>query len=323
MIPLYPLRFRLLVRRYLWGGRRLESCLGKPIGPGSDYAESWEICDHGADQSIVDQGPLAGTTLGELVRVRGEELLGRAHPQPHFPLLVKFLDAAQVLSVQVHPNDEQAARQTPPDLGKTEAWVILAAEPGSKVYAGLRPGVDRAQLAAAIAEGTCERLLHQFEPQAGDCLFIPAGTVHALGKGLLVAEIQQSSDTTFRLYDWNRVGPDGRPRPLHVDEGLAVVDFQRGPVAPQQPQPTARPWASRLVECDKFTIDRWDFDRPQTIGGDQRFHIICVLEGAVRIARDPHGQSLPKGGTALLPACLAGVRLEPQGRTVLLDGYIE
>jgi mannose-6-phosphate isomerase len=227
-----------------------------------------------------------------------------------------------VLSVQVHPNDEQAARQSSPDLGKTEAWIILAAEPGSKVYAGLRPGVDRQQLAAAIAEGTCERLLHSFQPRPGDCLFIPAGTVHALGDGLLVAEVQQSSDTTFRLFDWNRAGPDGLPRPLHVEQGLAVTDFQRGPIDPQKPQPTDRHWVSRLVECDKFTIDRWDFAERQTIGDDQRFHIVCVLEGAVRIAGDPHPEPLPKGGTALLPACLGGVALEPQGRTVLLDAYV-
>ncbi len=147
------------------------------------------------------------------------ELLGRHHPQSRFPLLVKFLDAALPLSVQVHPNDEQAARLNPPDLGKTEAWYILSADPGSTIYAGLRPGVDRQQLADAIGQGTCEKLLHHFQPKAGDCLFIPAGTVHALGAGLLVAEVQQSSDTTFRLYDWNRVGPDGKPRPLHVEQG--------------------------------------------------------------------------------------------------------
>ena len=251
--------------------------------------------DHGADQSIVDQGPLAGTTLGELVRQRGPELLGRHHPQSRFPLLVKFLDAAQPLSVQVHPNDEQAARLNPPDLGKTEAWYILSADPGSTIYAGLRPGVDRQQLADAIRQGTCEKLLHHFQPKAGDCLFIPAGTVHALGAGLLVAEVQQSSDTTFRLYDWNRVGPDGKPRPLHVEQGLAVVDFQRGPVDPVQPQPTDRPWVSRLVACEKFIMDRWDFDQPQTIGGDDRFHIVCVLQGAVRIEGDPQSRTLVQG----------------------------
>ena len=140
MSPLYPFRFRLLLRRYLWGGRRFESHLGKPLGPGNDYAESWEVCDHGNDQSIVDAGPLAGASLGELVRCRGQELLGRAAPLERFPLLVKFLDATAVLSVQVHPHDEHAARMTPPDLGKTEAWVILAAEPQSRIYAGLQVG---------------------------------------------------------------------------------------------------------------------------------------------------------------------------------------
>jgi mannose-6-phosphate isomerase len=165
-------------------------------------------------------------------------------------------------------------------------------------------------------------MLHHFEPKAGDCLFIPAGTVHALGAGLLVAEVQQSSDTTFRLYDWNRFGPDGKPRPLHVESGLAVVDFQRGPVDPVQPQPSERPWVCHLVACDKFIMDRWEFDRPQTIGGDDRFHIVCVLQGAVRIERDPQKSPLSKGGTALLPASLGPARLVPQQRTVLLDAYM-
>jgi mannose-6-phosphate isomerase len=322
VVPLYPLRFRLLVRRYLWGSRRLETCLGKPIGPGSDYAESWEVCDHGTDQSVIDHGPLAGTTLGDLGRNRGPELFGRHDPQPRFPLLVKFLDAALALSVQVHPDDEQAARQTPPDFGKTEAWVVLAADPGSTIYAGLRPGVDRRQLADAIHNGTCEALLHCFQPQAGDCLFIPAGTVHALGAGLLIAEVQQSSDTTFRLYDWNRVGPDGKPRPLHVEQGMAVVDFQRGPIGPVEPQKTDRAWVSRLVACDKFIMDRWEFGEPQPMGGDDRFHIITILEGAVRIEGDPQIAPLSKGGTALLPASLGRLRIVPQQPTVLLDVYL-
>ena len=178
-------------------------------------------------------------------------------------------------------------------------------------------------MAAAIAEGTCERAAAPL-PARGRAIAssFPPGTVHALGGGLLVAEIQQSSDTTFRLFDWNRVGPDGKPRALHVEQGLAVVDFQRGPVIPCKPQPTDRPWASRLVECDKFMMDRWDFDQPQTIGGDHRFHIVCVLEGAVRIAGDPHADPLPKGGTALLPASIGDVELEPEGRAVLLDAFI-
>lgn len=322
MDALYPLRFRPIFRRYIWGGRRLGTLLGKPIGPGDDYAESWEICDRVADQSIVDGGPLAGATLGGLVSQRGRELLGRHHPQARFPLLLKFLDATRTLSVQVHPDDARAAQLTPPDLGKTEAWVVLAAQPGSTIYAGLKPGVDQEALAEAIRRGTCEEMLHRFQPEPGDCVFLQAGTVHALGEGLLVAEIQQSSDTTYRLFDWNRLGPDGRPRQLHVEQGLEAIDYGRGPVGPQQPQETGRPGVSRLVECENFILDRWRFDAPQPTGGDRRCRIISVLEGALRIEHDPIGVEIPPGGTILLPAGLGQVDLMPQGSAVLLDAYL-
>ena len=322
MDDLYPLRFRPIFRRYIWGGRRLGILLGKQIGPGDDYAESWEICDRGEDQSAVECGPLAGTTLGQLVAERGEELLGRHHPQDRFPLLLKFLDATRTLSVQVHPDDARAARLNPPDLGKTEAWVVLAAEPGSTIYAGLKPGVGHQALAEAIRGGTCQELLHRFQPEVGDCVFIAAGTVHALGEGLLVAEIQQSSDTTYRLFDWDRLGPDGKPRQLHVEQALEAIDYDRGPVGPQQPHETGRPGISRLVECEKFILDHWRFDAPQPAGGDRRCHIISVLGGSLRVERDPTGRAIPPGGTVLLPAGLGQVELRPQGGTVLLDAYL-
>lgn len=322
MDALYPLRFRPIFRRYIWGGRRLGTLLGKPIGPENDYAESWEICDRGSDQSVVQHGPLAGATLGELVARRGGELLGRHHPQDRFPLLLKFLDAARTLSVQVHPDDARAARLTPPDLGKTECWVVLAAEPGSTIYAGLKPGVDREALAEAIRDGRCQELLHRLRPEVGDCVFIAAGTVHALGEGLLVAEIQQSSDTTYRLFDFNRVGPDGKPRPLHVEQGLEAIDYDLGPVGPQPPQTTGRPGVSRLVTCEKFILDRWRFDTPQPAGGDRRCHIVTVLEGSLRVEHDPTGREILPGGTVLLPAELGQVQLSPKGSTVLLDAYL-
>src|SRR5688572_11755659 len=265
------LRFQPLFRRYLWGGRRLGTMLGKPIGDGDDYAESWEIVDHDADQSVVAAGPLAGRTLTELMRHHREELLGRHAAHEHFPLLLKYLDCQRTLSVQVHPNDEQAAKLDPPDLGKTEAWVVLAAEPGSRIYAGLKPGVDRMTLERELARGNCEACLHEFEPRVGDCLLIEAGTVHALGAGLLVAEIQQASNTTFRLFDWNRLDADGKPRALHVEQSLDTIDYNRGPVNPLLPQPTQNPNVERLVACDKFVLDRWHFDTPQTIENDDRF----------------------------------------------------
>jgi len=320
--PLHPLRFQPVLRRYIWGGRRLSTELGKEIGPEDDYAESWEVVDHGEDQSLVAEGPLAGTALGSLVRERGEELLGRHAPMDRFPLLLKFLDARRTLSVQVHPNDQQAAQLDPPDFGKTECWIVMAADPGSLIYAGLKPAVDRPALEQAVREGTCEEMLHRIEPQPGDCVFIPAGTVHALGEGLLVAELQQSSDTTYRLFDWNRVGADGKPRQLHVEQGLDVTDFDRGPVQSQTPQPTDRPGVECMVRCDKFVLDRWVMDQPRDLGGGERCHIVSVLTGSVNVAGDPAERPLTRGDTMLLPASVGAVKVTPNEPTVLLDGYL-
>jgi mannose-6-phosphate isomerase len=322
MNELYPLRFEPIFRRYLWGGRRLATVLGKSLGKGEDYAESWEVVDHGADQSVVTHGPLAGKTLHELVVDRGAELLGRHAPQKQFPLLMKFLDAIQTLSLQVHPNDAQAAKLDPPDLGKTEAWVVLAAEPGSKMYAGLQPGVDRETLRKHLEAGTCEECLHQFEPKVGDCVLLEAGTVHAIGAGLLIAEIQQASDTTFRLYDWNRLGPDGKPRPLHVEQALAVTDFDRGPVLPEQPRPVEGSMIVRLAACDKFVLDRWDITEPRACGGDNRCHLLAVIEGSTDLAGDPRGKPLAIGHTVLIPAGCGAVIVTPTDHVVLLDMYL-
>lgn len=321
MIPLYPFRFRPMFRRYIWGGTRLGSSLGKAVGA-DPCAESWEICDHGPDQSLVEFGPLAGTSLGELVGTRGTELLGRHHPQSRFPLLVKFLDAAEMLSVQVHPDDARAARLTPPDLGKTEAWVVLETEPAGLIYAGLKPGVDRDDLETSIREGTCQECLHSFHPAVNDCIFLEAGTPHTFGGGVLVAEVQQASDVTHRLFDWNRLGPDGKPRPLHVELGLDAINYERGPVSPQKPVPTDRPEVTRLVDCDRFVLDRWDLQTPQSIGGDYRCHIIIVVQGNLRIEGDPCLAPVQRGSTALLPANLGTVELRPHGRAVLLDAYL-
>jgi mannose-6-phosphate isomerase len=314
----YLLRFEPIFRRYLWGGRRLGTVLRKPIGAGEDYAESWEVVDHGADQSVVASGPLKGRFLGDLVREQADELLGLHAGRKQFPLLLKFLDCNRTLSVQVHPNDQQAAKLTPPDLGKTEAWVVLAAEPGSKIYAGLRHGVDRLQVAEALDEGRLEECLHTIEPRVGECLYIPAGTVHALGAGLLVAEIQQASDTTFRLFDWNRVDADGKPRALHVQQGLEAIDFSLGPLEPQSPRAVGGE-LQRLVDCEKFVLDRMGLSSPEAVGGDERCHLIVVIDGEVEAERSPDGRPLAVGDTALVPAGAGAIESKPRDRAVILD----
>jgi mannose-6-phosphate isomerase len=322
MLPLYPLRFTPLLKRYLWGGRRLATVLGKELGPENDYGESWELCDHGEDQSRVATGPLRNVPLGDLVRRHGADILGRHHPRPGFPLLIKFLDARQNLSMQVHPNDALAAKIAPPDNGKTEAWYVLHAEPESEIYAGLRPGVDRGQFERSLRGGGGAELVHRFSARAGDCVFLPAGAVHALGRGILVAEVQQSSDVTYRLFDWDRLGPDGKPRQLHLERGLESVDFSLGPIFPQAARPIEDTPVARLVECDKFIIDRWRTDAPATIGGDERFHILQPLAGEMRIEGDPESKPLQLGDTCLLPAGWGPAQVIPAGQSAFLDIYL-
>ncbi len=324
MSTLYPLRFLPVYKDYLWGGRSFERLFGRELEAGKIYAESWEVADHREGQSVVRAGPLSGQSLHELVAARGEELVGRHAPVQRFPLLVKFLDARKRLSVQVHPNDEQARNMGLADPGKTEAWVILAAEPGSRIWAGFSRAVDRRAVAEAIRCGQLETLLHHFEPKPGQCVFLPAGTVHALGEGIVVAEIQQTSDNTFRLFDWNRTGPDGKPRPLHVEQALAVIDYQRPPVGPQSPEPGSEPGTETLVSCEKFVLTRRTVTAPTGIGGDDRFHIVIVLSGNATVEDDPCSEPLGAGQTMLLPAALGQVRFSPTSErpVTLLDTYL-
>jgi mannose-6-phosphate isomerase len=322
MTVLPPLRFKPILRDYIWGGRHLATDLGKPLGNMERAAESWEIVDHGADQSIVAEGPLAGRSLHELVSSRGDEVFGRHRPRGQFPLLFKFLDCQKTLSVQVHPNDQQAAKLDPPDLGKTEAWVILAAAAGSKVYAGLKRGVDRPTLERALAGGKCDDCLHEFEPRVGDCILIEAGTVHALGAGLLVAEIQQSSDTTYRLFDWNRVDRDGKPRELHINQALDTIDFARGPVNPVSPVTMSSPDIERLVSCDKFILDRRRMNGVHTMPNDDQFHILVDIEGTMEVKSIHGAESLGRGDTILIPSSASGVTIVGQGGPTVLDMYL-
>jgi mannose-6-phosphate isomerase len=318
-----PLKFHPLLKHARWGGRRLAELLGKPLGIETDYAESWEVCDHGADQSLVAMGPFAGWSLRDLVLQQAGELLGRQHDVKQFPLLIKFLDANDRLSVQVHPNDEQAGRYLAGERGKTEAWVILDADPGSCVFAGLKSGITAESLWHAMDTGRIEECLHRVKVAPGDCLFIPAGTVHAIGEGILLAEVQQSSDLTFRLFDWNRVGADGQPRQLHVEQSLACIDFSRGPVHPIVPTVLSdtRPRTERLLTCDHFTILRHKFDAPLTLSADGRCRIVIALEGVADCIADGDSLPLQKGETVLIPAACRHVVLSPRPRAVVLEVF--
>lgn len=318
--PLYPLRFTPILKELIWGGRRLGTILQKPIGPGGHYAESWEIADHRDDVSVIADGPLAGVSLRELARTRSSELYGpaRGHAE-QFPLLVKFLDAQRILSVQVHPDDE-LGRRLANDNGKTEAWVVLHAEPGSLIYAGLRPGISRAEFASALKAGAVEPLLHRFEPRSGDCILIPAGTVHAIGAGVLLAEIQQMSDATFRVYDWERLGADGKPRQLHVTEALESIDFELGPVNPlaTHAEPVQGGVGERLAHCRYFALDRLRLNALGNVGSLDRFTILLGLGGTADIKSQSTSTRLEYGQTVLLPASIGACEIVPEGEAVIL-----
>jgi mannose-6-phosphate isomerase len=318
---LCPLRFEPILRRLIWGGRRLGTVLHKSIGEGNDFAESWELSDYRDAVSIVNEGKLTGTSLRDLVQRRGRELLGPAFTeQNQFPVLVKFIDAREVLSVQVHPDDEKG-RRLASDSGKTETWVVVDAEPGSLIYAGLKPGVNREQFGAAILAGRVEPLLHRFQARPGDCIMIEAGTVHAIGAGVLLAEIQQTSDATFRVFDWGRVGADGRPRELHIREALESTNFTRGPV---NPLALSRELAEdgnvseKLSQCSYFALERWSLSRPTSLGSTDRFTILMGMGGRAKVRHEGEQLQIGFGQTLLLPAAAGPCEIIPVGDAVVL-----
>lgn len=318
-----PLRFRPYLRPMVWGGRRLAEVLGKALPTPEPYGEAWEISDHGSHQSRLADEPAAGT-LRDLMRREPGALLGDSDTS-EFPWLVKYLDACDWLSVQVHPDERSVKHLWPGENSKTEAWFILAARPGSRVYAGLKPGVDEVILRRAVTDGSVADCLHDFEPRAGDCLFLPAGTVHAVGGGVLIAEVQQTSDATFRLFDWNRRDAQGRSRQLHVEEALACIDWKGGPVSPVRaegyPQPSGEPaawsvWQS-LVRCRYFHLDYVRQAEPFALPGG-RMKAVMVLHGK-GVLYSSHGpEPLSVGDTVLLPASLGEVWCQPDGTLGLL-----
>lgn len=308
-----PIRFHPWLRPLVWGGRRLAEVLRKELPTGEAYGESWEISDHPSHRSLVASGPLAGRSLRQLMEQDRTALLGPAAArQELFPWLIKYLDACDWLSVQVHPDEKAVGRLWPGERSKTEAWFVLEAAPESRIYAGLKPGVDEPTLRSALKAGTVAECLHSFRPRPGDCLFLPAGTIHAIGGGILLAEVQQTSDATFRLYDWDR------PRPLHIEEALACLNWQQGPVHPistaDEPRATCH---KPLVRCSYFELDYLQQTMPSEIRGD-RLQAILVVRGHGRIEGPTLGYEVQRGSTLLLPAECPGVTCLPREELGLL-----
>ncbi len=306
-----PLRFHPLYQERVWGGSRLASIYHRPLPAQPPIGESWEISDRPGAISVVAEGPLAGWSLSELMAADAPGLLGDARPREgRFPLLVKILDAQADLSLQVHPPRAQAAA-----LGgepKTELWYFTHAEPGAEIYVGLRPGVTRENFEDGIRSGTVADLFHRLPVHAGDAMFLPSGRVHALGAGLMLFEIQENSDTTYRVHDWNRAGLDGKPRPLHVRESLACIDFND--LAPGLVSSAWRPdgpaFVRPLVLDPTFMVEA----RRATAGSVSlerlaRCRVLGVVAGEVRVSAGGESLRLRAGEFGLLPAALHEVRL--------------
>lgn len=322
---LYPLKFEPILKDKIWGGSRLKTILNKNISDANQCGESWEVSGLVGDESMIVNGFLAENNLNELLEIYMTELVGERNYEQYglgFPLLIKFIDAQDNLSVQVHPDDELAQRKYEQN-GKTEMWHVIAAEPGSGLYVGFSQTVTKEQFQDALEQGTVANLL-QFHPvQPGDTFMIPAGTVHAIGKGVLLAEIQQPSDITFRVFDWNRVDNEGNPRELHVEEALEAIHFdEQTQDFKVQYQPSLNKTV-KLVRSEFFNTNLLEFDQPlsKSFAEIDSFVIYICLNGQILLAYGDHRERLETGEVVLIPADIEEVQLLPARKSKVLEVY--
>ena len=297
---LYPLKFRPIFKERIWGGQKLRE-FGKDIPAGKKIGESWELADLPDDKSIISNGELAGQTLGSVIEKYPKEITGDEKVWRPFPLLIKLLDAEGILSVQVHP-DEQTCERLGKGEPKTECWYIIAAAPGAVIYKGLKKGVSKDKFAEAIKEGSVAELLAKVAVEAGQCHFLPAGTAHSIGAGLLIAEIQTPSDTTYRVFDFNRVDDAGKARELHIEEALESIHF--GACRDNLSVTTA----GRLVDCEYFKVDKGR----QAKGSELRLSVgrmktLVILAGSGTIlGAEGNPVEFKAGDTLLVPFAYEG-----------------
>jgi mannose-6-phosphate isomerase len=317
--PLYPLRFEPIYQYRLWGGRRLADLLRAPLPGDGPIGEAWLLSDREDHPSRVADGSLKGQTIEQVLEQFPEQVMGKfAGRFRRFPLLLKFLDVREMLSVQVHPGKNEGDAAT----AKTEAWVVLEAGTKSRIYAGLKSGASAAILRQALKDGTVADYLACFHPKPGDAVFNPAGMVHSLGGGVVVFEVQQNSDVTFRLFDWNHVDPKtGQPRPLQVDQALACINFGQcagGRVAPvvEETSPVCR---ERLFHCDYFWLSRVRGESPFLVGAAGAPRVLVCIAGKGQLKHAGATYEIGKGDVLLLPAVLGACTFQPQGPVNMLE----
>src|ERR1035437_10474306 len=320
---LYPLRFDPIYQYQLWGGRRLSGLFSAPLPSDGPIGEAWVLSDRTDHQSLVANGPLKGQTLGQVMEQFREQLMGKLSSRfRRFPLLLKFLDAHEMLSVQVHPSHAHPDLIPAGDTAKTEAWVVIEAEKRSHIYAGLKSGTTAGNLRQSLDDGTIADYLVSIAPKPGDAVFIPGGTVHTLGEGVVVFEVQQNSDVTFRLYDWGHVDQKTRePRPLQVDQAFVCIEFgasDSGLVAPcvETSTPVER---ERLFDCHAFLLWRLLGQDPFTVGAIAEPRVLVGIDGSGQIIHKGTPYAVGKGDVWLLPAEAGVCAFQPSGEVTLLE----
>ena len=327
-MQLYPMLFKPVLKDYIWGGRRLER-FGRDLPDGKQIAESWEIAAHEDGMTVVENGVFTGKSLQAVLDLMGEDLVGTqngwALDQGKFPLLVKLLDANKKLSVQVHPKDAYASKHENGELGKSEMWVVLDASPGAAIIYGLSQPASREDLRQAIQTGKLKDYLNTVPIHRGDHVCVPAGTVHAILAGAVIAEIQQNSNVTYRVFDWNRIGDDGQPRELHIDKALDVINYdQIGCGLPEPEVINANDAFSRQRLCQNkyFTTERFFIQPGAVFNGEcngSTLEIWGVIDGEVEVA----GQPLSAVRFVLLPAGLGPYQVHAPKGAVLLRTFAE
>lgn len=318
---IYPLKFEPIYQYRLWGGRRLSHLLSKPLPKDEPVGEAWLLSDRKDHASKVTDGPLKGSTITELMKKFPNEIMGKVgNDFDHFPLLLKFLDCNEVLSVQVHPSDDQTDYIPKGDTGKTEAWVVLETGDDSRIYAGLKNGTNKENLLESIKDKSVADRLHSFVPEEGDAVFIHSGTVHTLG-GAVVFEVQENSDVTFRLYDWDRTDPKtGKPRDLQVDKAIACIDFDQVDIGPVPPQ---KSWdvenAEKLFDNEHFKLWRIKSESKFTAGFKDEPAILVCIDGKGSMKYQDKHYSIDKGEVMLIPAAVGQLDLRPDKNITLLQ----
>lgn len=318
-VALYPLRFKPIFQHRIWGGRRLQSFFSTPLSDDPLIGEAWLLSDRDDHASEVSEGPLKGCVLKQLIERSPAEMLGELSGQfKRFPLLLKFLDVHESLSVQVHPSDRQALRLPDGAHGKTEAWVVLEVQNASRIYAGLATGTTEEELAQATTTGTLSQRMASFVPELGDAVLIRAGTVHSLSE-VVVFEVQENSDTTYRLYDWNHTDPaTGQHRPLQVTQALASVSFSQGPIEPWRVRDSEGPeLREQILLCEHFELWRIRSQEEYSVGSSSTPHVLVYVSGAGSVSHGGTGYPFAKGDVVLLPPVLGACTCIAKGAVVL------